>query len=141
MDSGDTKGNLLIKNSEELINFANSEEVFAEKMIKGIVESGANTVVVGGSISDICLHYMNKYGLVVLRVPSKFELLRLGRLLNAKVIPSVDVPTVDQLGYCDLVRVEEVGSTKITIFEKNQKNAFLCSVILRGATNALLENT
>lgn len=110
-------------------------------MIKGIVESGANAVVVGGSISDICLHYMNKYGLVVLRVPSKFELLRLGRLLNAKVIPSVDIPKVDQLGYCDTIRVEEIGSTNVTIFEKNQANAHLCSVILRGATNALLENT
>lgn len=95
MDSGETKGNLLIKNSEDLISFSNSEELFAEKMIKGIVESGANTVVVGGSISDICMHYMNKYGLVVLRIPSKFELLRLGKLLNAKVIPSVDIPTVD----------------------------------------------
>ena len=40
--------------------------MFAEKLIKGIVESGANTVVAGGSISEICLHYMNKYGLLVL---------------------------------------------------------------------------
>ena len=124
-----------------MINFSNSEEHFAEKIVKGIVESGANAVVVGGSISDICMHYMNKYGLVVLRVPSKFELLRLGLLLNAKVLPTVDIPTVDQLGYCDKVRVEEIGSTKVTIFEKNQQNAHLCSIILRGATTVLLENT
>lgn len=141
LDSGETKGSLLIKNSDDLINFANSEELFADKMIKGIVEAGANTVVVGGSISDICLHYMNKYGLVVLRVPSKFELIRVARLLNTKVIPTIEVPKVDQLGYCDMIRVEEIGSTKVTIFEKNQENAHLCSVILRGATNALLENT
>lgn len=101
LDSGETKGNLLIKNSEELINFASSEETFSEKLIKGIVEAGANAVVVGGSISDICLHYMNKYGLVVLRVPSKFELLRVGRLLNATVLPTVDVPRTEHLGYCD----------------------------------------
>lgn len=79
--------------------------MFAEKLIKGIVESGANTVVAGGSISEICLHYMNKYGLLVLRVPSKFELIRLARLLNARALPQVEVPRVDDLGYCDFVRV------------------------------------
>lgn len=84
---------------------------------------------------------MNKYGLVVLRVPSKFELIRLARLLNARPIPSVEIPSIDDLGYCDTIKVEELGSTRVTIFEKNQENAHLCSIILRGATNALLENT
>ena len=61
----------------------------AEDMIKEIVELGVNTIVVGGAISDIMLHYLNKYGIFILRCPSKFELLRLCRLLNARAIPSV----------------------------------------------------
>lgn len=105
LDSGETKGNVLISNSEDLINFSNSEEVFAEKIVKGIVESGANTVVVGGSIQEICLHYMNKYGLLVLRIPSKFELIRLARLLNSRALPEIRIPSIDDLGYCDVVRV------------------------------------
>lgn len=46
---------------------------------------------------------MNKYGLLVLRLPSKFELMRLCRLLNAKAIPTVEAPKIDDLGYCDRV--------------------------------------
>lgn len=72
-------------------------------MIKGIVEIGANAVVVGGSISELCLHYMNKYGLVAIRIPSKFELVRVCRLLNAQAINAVEIPKVDQMGYCDLI--------------------------------------
>ena len=56
------------------------------------MESGVNTVVVGGTISDICLHYLNKYGLMVVRIPSKFELIRLCRLLNARALPSLKIP-------------------------------------------------
>lgn len=64
-------------------------------MVKGIVEIGANAVVVGGSISELCLHYMNKYGIVAIRIPSKFELVRVCRLLNAQAINSVQIPKVD----------------------------------------------
>lgn len=141
LESGETKTSVLIQNSQDLINFSNSEEVFAENLVKSIVEVGANTVVVGGSISDICLHYMNKYGLLVLKVPSKFELVRIARLLNAKTLPTVSAPMVDDLGYCDVVKVEEIGSTQVTVFQKNQENAHLCTIILRGATQALMENT
>lgn len=34
MDSAETKATVLIKNSEDLINFSSSEEVYAEKLVK-----------------------------------------------------------------------------------------------------------
>lgn len=49
-------------------------------------------VVVGGSINDLCLHYFNKYNIAVLRIPSKFELMRVARLLNANPLNTVSVP-------------------------------------------------
>lgn len=45
------------------------------------------------------------------------------------------------MGYCDLIEVREIGSTKVTVFQKDQVNTSLCSIVLRGATNAQLENT
>ena len=122
------------------MDFSKTEEKLAEEIVKGIVEMGINTVVVGGSISDLCLHFLNKYGLLVLRIPSKFELLRLCRLLNARAIPNLKVPTEDDLGFCDLVQVKEIGSTKVTVFRKDQVNTKLVTVILRGATNAIMDN-
>ncbi len=75
----------------------------AENIVKAMVELEINTIVVGGAISDLMLHFLTKYGIFILRCPSKFELLRLCRLLNAKPIPSVKLPTKEDLGYCDLV--------------------------------------
>lgn len=75
----------------------------AENMVKAMVELGINTIVVGGAISDLMIHYLNRYGIFILRCPSKWELVRLCRLLNARPITSVKLPTKEDLGYCDLV--------------------------------------
>lgn len=75
----------------------------AENMVKSMVEMGVNTIVVGGAISDLMIHFLNQYGIFILRCPSKWELVRLCRLLNARAIPSVKAPTKEDLGYCDLV--------------------------------------
>merc|ERR1711935_1331005 len=67
MDEGETKTNLLIKNAEDLLNFTKSEEDHMEKLVKGIVDTGVNVIVVGGSISELAVHYFEKYGLMVLK--------------------------------------------------------------------------
>ena len=72
-----------MKSAKELMNYTKTEEEHAEKVIKSIADSGVNLVVVGGSISDICLHYCEKYELMVVRIMSKFELRRLCRCLSA----------------------------------------------------------
>jgi len=43
------------------MNYTKSEEDHAESIIRSIADTGVNLVVVGGSISDICLHYCEKY--------------------------------------------------------------------------------
>lgn len=138
-DALETKGTVMIENAEDLLAFNSSEECYAEKIVKGIVESGVNVVVVGGSISDICLHYLNKYGIFVLKIQSKWELIRLCRLLNAKAIPSVRIPTQEDLGFCDLVEVQEIGSTRVTVFRKDQVNSNLVTFIIRGATKVIMD--
>jgi len=79
----DTKGTVLLKTAKELMNYTKSEEEHAEKVIRSIADSGVNLLVVGGSISDICMHYAEKFKLMVVRVTSKFELKRLCKCLSA----------------------------------------------------------
>lgn len=136
----ETKGTILIKNADDLLNFTKTEEVFAEKLVKGVVDSGATVVVAGGSISDICLHYLNKYGLMVVRLMSKWDVKRLCTCINANPVAKLRPPTQEELGYCDVVKVREVGSTKITVFEKNSVNSQLGTLILRGSTQATMDN-
>lgn len=64
MDEGETKTNLLIKNAQDLLDFTKSEEAHMEKLIKEIVDTGVNTIVIGGSISELANHYFEKYGIL-----------------------------------------------------------------------------
>ena len=60
-----------------------SEEEQLESYIKGIADSGARVVVSGGAIGEMAMHFLEKHGLLVLRVPSKFDLRRVCRATGA----------------------------------------------------------
>ena len=76
----------MLKNADELKNYNKSEERKMEEIIEGIAASGAKVVIANGSISELALHYLDKFGLMVLKIQSKFELRRicgaLGKLVN-----------------------------------------------------------
>ena len=59
LNSGETKGTILVENADQLLEFSKSEEVMAENMVKAMVELGVNTIVVGGAISDLMIHFLN----------------------------------------------------------------------------------
>ena len=111
----------MIKSAQELTDFSKGEEDLLEKQIKEIVDSGAKVVVSGGKIGDLALHYLNKYGLMAVRLTSKWDVRRLCRAVNATPLPKLTPPTAEELGYADLVRVDELGNFNLFIlyFFKN----------------------
>ncbi len=70
----ETKGTVLIKSAKELSDFSRGEEELLEKQIKAVADSGAKVVVSGGKIGDMALHFLNKYGLMAVRLASKWDL-------------------------------------------------------------------
>lgn len=82
----ETKGTVLIKSADELMKFSRGEESLLESQIKAIAETGAGVVVSGGKFGDMALHYMNKYKLMAVRIPSKFDLRRLCKAVNATAL-------------------------------------------------------
>lgn len=136
----ETKGTILLSNAQDLLNYTKTEENYAEKLVKGLVEVGVTCVVAGGSVSELCMHYLNKYGLMVVRVPSKFDLLRLANSINAKIMSKLTPPTKEDIGYCDSVRVREIGSTRVTVFERDVASSQLVTILLRGSTMSVMDN-
>lgn len=47
----------------------------------------------GGSVSDIVLHFLDKYKIMVVRIMSKFELRRIARAIRATILSKLDPPT------------------------------------------------
>jgi len=136
----ETKGTVLIKTAQELTDFSKGEEDLLEKQIKEIVDSGAKVVVSGGKIGDLALHYLNKYGLMAVRLTSKWDVRRLCRAVNATPLPKLTPPTAEELGYADLVRVDELGDTSVVIFKMESTESKIATVVVRGATENYMDD-
>jgi len=136
----ETKGTVLIKSAQELTDFSKGEEDLLEKQIKEIVDSGAKVVVSGGKIGDLALHYLNKYGLMAVRLTSKWDVRRLCRAVNATPLPKLTPPTAEELGYADLVRVDELGDTSVVIFKMESTESKISTIVVRGATENYMDD-
>lgn len=137
---GETKGTVLIKNASELLNYSKGEEDLAEKFIQRLIAANVNVVVTGGTVSDIVLHFLEKYKIMVVKVASKFELRRVSRALSASALSKLDQPTPEDIGEADEVYVEEVGSEKLVVFKRETQDCKLSTIILRGSTKNMLDD-
>jgi len=136
----ETKGTVLIKTAQELTDFSKGEENILEAQIKAIVDSGAKVVVSGGKIGDLALHYLNKYGIMAVRLMSKWDVRRLCRAVNATPLPKLTAPTAEELGYADLVRVDELGDTSVVIFKMDSVESKISTIVIRGATENYMDD-
>lgn len=78
----ETKGTVLIKTADELMNFSRGEENLLEMQIKAIADTGAKVIVAGAKFGDMALHFVNKYGMMAVRLNSKFDLRRLSKTVS-----------------------------------------------------------
>ena len=136
----ETKGTVLIKTAQELTDFSKGEESLLEKQIKEIADSGAKVVVSGGKIGDLALHYLNKYGLMGVRLTSKWDVRRLCKAVNATPLPKLTAPTAEELGYADQVKVDELGDTSIVIFKMDSFESKIATIVIRGATENYMDD-
>jgi len=136
----ETKGTVLIKTAQELTDFSKGEESLLEKQIKEIADTGAKVVVSGGKIGDLALHYLNKYGLMGVRLTSKWDVRRLCRAVNATPLPKITPPTAEELGYADTVHIDELGDTSIVIFKMDSSESKIATIVIRGATENYMDD-
>lgn len=136
----ETKGTVLIKTADELMKFSRGEESLLENQIKAIAESGASVLVAGGKFGDMALHYMNKYNLMAVRVPSKFDLRRLCKTVGATALSKLVPPSSEELGYADTVCIDELGDTIVVIFKLDGKESRISTVLVRGSTENYMDD-
>uniref|UniRef100_A0A8C1GT83 T-complex protein 1 subunit theta n=1 Tax=Cyprinus carpio TaxID=7962 RepID=A0A8C1GT83_CYPCA len=136
----ETKGTVLIKNAEELMNFSKGEEDLMEAQVKSIADSGANVIVTGGKVADMALHYANKYKLMVVRLNSKWDLRRLCKTVGATALPRLTPPTPEEMGHCDSVYLSEVGDTQVVVFKHDKEDGAISTLVIRGSTDNLMDD-
>lgn len=136
----ETKGTVLIKTADELMNFSRGEENLLELQIKAIADTGAKVIVAGAKFGDMALHFVNKYGMMAVRLNSKFDLRRLSKTVSGTVLPKLTPPTSEELGYCDSVLLEERGDTPLVVFRMEGKDSRISTIVVRGATDNYMDD-
>jgi len=136
----DTKGTVLIKSAEELENYSKTEESKMEEIIKGIADSGAKVVVSGSAVGEMALHFCTRYGLMVTRIQSKFELRRFCKATGAVALVKLQPPTPDELGFVKSLRLSEIGGTQCLLVEQDESLGQIATVIIRGSTQNMMDD-
>ncbi|CAG9321312.1 unnamed protein product [Blepharisma stoltei] len=138
--SSDTKGTVLLTNAEELKNYTQSEEDMAKKLVQEIVDAGVKVVVAGGSIAEIVMHFLELNNIMVVKVPSKFEVRRFCKMLGATMVVRLGAPTPEELGYADSVSLEEISSNKVTVFKRENERTQIATVVVRASTKNVMDD-
>lgn len=96
----EAKGTILIKNAEELLNYNKSEEKKMEEIIESIANTGVKVVICNGSISEMALHFLDKFNLMVIKIQSKYELRRVCGAIGATAAVKLGPLTPEEIGEC-----------------------------------------
>jgi len=136
----ETKGTVLLKSAEELKQYNNSEEEALEKVIAAIAATGCNMLVCGQAVGELSLHFLEKYKIMCMKCPSKWELRRVCRTTGATTLVRLEPPAAADLGACAHVHVKEIGSTRCTIFDHESDGSRVATIVVRGSTPNIMDD-
>lgn len=136
--STEAKGTVLMKTADDLKNYNKTEEAKMDEIISGIAQSGVKVVVSGGNMSDMALHFIERYKLVALRIGSKWELRRLCQATGATALVRLGAPTPDEMGRATVTQ-RSVGGKAVTVFE-NDAESKIATLVLRASTSSVLND-
>jgi T-complex protein 1 subunit theta len=113
-----------------LFAFTSLSQIFKE-----IADSGVKLIIAGSGIGDLALHYLNRQGIAVLKVLSKFDLRRLCRVCGATPLARVGAPTPEEAGYVSPLETIEIGGDRVTVIRQEEsERTRTATIVLRGAT-------
>jgi T-complex protein 1 subunit theta len=138
--STEAKGTVLMKTADDLKNYNRTEETKMEEIIQGIAESGVKVIVTGGTISDMALHFIEKYELIALKLSSKWELRRLCQATGATALVRLGAPTAEEMGAATTTQ-KTVGGRTVTVFENDvDGKSKIATLVLRASTSSVLND-
>lgn len=136
----ESKGTVLIKTADELMKFSEGEENRLESQIQAIKNAGVQVIVGGGKFSDMALHFINKAGMMAVRLMSKFDIRRLCQSTGATALPLLTPPSKEELGYADSVYTDELGDTAVVVFKMDGKDSRISTIVIRGSTENYMDD-
>jgi T-complex protein 1 subunit theta len=139
--SAEAKSTVLLKNADELLNYNKSEEAALDKLIGSIAATGAKVVIANGTVSEMALHFLNKYNLMVIKIMSKFEIRRICGAVGATAVVKLAPPTPEEMGFVALLEVREIAQRKVCILSQDlDEDTSVATIVLRASTENVMND-
>ena len=141
--STEAKSTVLIKSADQLLQYSKGEEEMLEDQIRSLAEAGVNSIIAGGAVSDMAMHFAEKYKILVIKITSKFELRRMCRASGAIALLKLEAPSPEEIGCFDSIKVREVAMRKVTVFSNKpgcDGVSAVSTIVLRSSTDNLLND-
>lgn len=114
------------------------------QILKEIADSEVKVIIGGAQVGELAMHYLDRMGIAVVKVLSKFDLRRLCRVVNATPLARLGPPTPEEAGWVDVMECTEIGGDRVTVFrqdpDSNMEKSKMSTIVLRGATQNLLDD-
>lgn len=136
----ETKGTVLLNNAKEMMDFTKGEEEQLDTAIKELHDAGLRVVIAGSTVGELAMHYLDRYGILVIKILSKFELRRVCRVVGATPLARLGAPMPDEMGSVDIVETLEIGGDRVTVFRQEDEVTRTSTIVLRGATQNHLDD-
>ena len=139
--SAEAKSTVLLKSADELLNYNKSEEASLDKLIGSIAATGAKVVIANGTVSEMALHFLNKYNLMVIKIMSKFEIRRICGAVGATAVVKLAPPTPEEMGEVALLEVREIAQRKVCILSQDlDEDTSVATIVLRASTENVMND-
>ncbi|ODQ66522.1 T-complex protein 1 [Nadsonia fulvescens var. elongata DSM 6958] len=138
--STETSGTVLLHNAKEMLDFSKGEEAQMEAIIKELFDAGVRVIIAGAGLGELALHYLNRYGILAIKLNSKFDLRRLCRVVGATPLARLGAPMPEEMGVVDVVETIEIGGDRVTVFRQENETTKTATIVVRGATQNSLDD-
>lgn len=139
--SAEAKSTVLLKNADELLNYNKSEEKKMEDIVASIAATGVKGVVVNGTVSEMALHFLEKYSILVLKIMSKFDLRRICGALGATAVLKLGPCSPEEMGEVSKLEVIEISGRKVTLIsQEHDEDTSIATVVIRAATENVIND-
>ena len=134
----EAKGTVLFSSAQDMLSFSHGEEQILQSQIQSLAQAGVKVIVCGDTISDVSLHFLDKLGLMGVRISSKHDLRRLAKAVGATVLTRLVVPSEEELGHGSVSFVE-LGADRCILVESPRSEGAspsprLATILLRGSS-------
>ncbi|KNB42341.1 hypothetical protein JH06_5395 [Blastocystis sp. subtype 4] len=135
-----------VSDPDKLEEIKREEMEITRKQVERVLATGANVVVCGHAIDDLCLKYLVEAGCIGIRRVNNDDLIRVSKATGATIVVNMsdfegnDTLDSSVLGHCECVEEKRLGDYDFIYFEGlHTTNDRSVSVVLRGANDMMLQ--